>query len=106
MIIRNHYLSVLLLAIAVAASLLISSAGAADTDGDGLLDLFERLRPDWAGVQAQQVHAWLNDAQVVVWVAELDGLTVGGGGVRRGVPPRLLRPRASASNLPVERLRP
>lgn len=40
-------------------------------------DLFERLRPDWAGVQAQQVQAWLNDAQVVVWVAELDGLTVG-----------------------------
>ena len=40
-------------------------------------DLFERLRPDWAGVQARQVQAWLNDAQVAVWVAELDGLTVG-----------------------------
>lgn len=40
-------------------------------------DLFDRLRPDWAGVQARQVHAWLHDAQVLSWVAELEGLTVG-----------------------------
>ena len=40
-------------------------------------DLFDRLRPDWAGAQARQVHGWLNDAEVLVWIAELDGLSVG-----------------------------
>ena len=40
-------------------------------------ELFERLRPDWAGAQAAQVDAWLNDPQAPTWVAELDGNAVG-----------------------------
>ena len=41
MAMRNHCLSIRLLAIAVAASLLVPPASAADTDGDGLLDLID-----------------------------------------------------------------
>lgn len=40
-------------------------------------DLFERLRPDWAGVLVAQVEAWANDAEQLVWIADLDGVTVG-----------------------------
>lgn len=40
-------------------------------------DLFERLRPDWAEVLVAQVEAWMNGAEGVVWVADLDGVAVG-----------------------------
>ena len=40
-------------------------------------DLFERLRPNWAGAQAAQVESWFNDAQASIWVAELDGVAAG-----------------------------
>ncbi len=42
--------------------------------GDGL---FDRLRPDWAEDLAAQVDAWVNGAEKVVWVADLDGVAVG-----------------------------
>ena len=45
-----------------------------ETYGD---DLFERLRPNWADVQAADVEAWVNDTDAVVWVAEVDRVTVG-----------------------------
>ena len=40
-------------------------------------DLFERLRPDWAGVLTAQVDAWVNGADADVWVADLDGVAIG-----------------------------
>ncbi|MCU1504477.1 MAG: hypothetical protein JWM12_3831 [Ilumatobacteraceae bacterium] len=40
-------------------------------------ELFDRLRPDWSGVQAAQIAAWLKDPLAPTWVAELDGVAVG-----------------------------
>jgi ribosomal protein S18 acetylase RimI-like enzyme len=40
-------------------------------------DLFDRLRPDWAEDLAARVKAWVNGAETVVWVADLNEFTIG-----------------------------